>query len=299
MHAGIETFDFLPVSPAREAISSSFFVNILHQKEVLMPIITISRGSYYHGKSIAEKLAKRLGYSCLSRDQIIENLDKFHLPEIKLIRGLDNAFSVLDRFPHGNKRFKAAIRSAILQHFLTGNVVYHGLVGHHFVHNIPHVLKVRIIADTEKRVADEMARENISEEKAQYILKKDDEERRRWAMFLYGIDIMDPSTYNLTIRVGHLSEDEAVDIIANAVGLHAFQETAESQATLADSALHALVSEKLLDYPNAVAAAKNGQVAISLKVPEDQQAVIHDRITRILADVAGITELVIRFDPYF
>jgi cytidylate kinase len=264
-----------------------------------MPIITISRGSYYHGKSIAEKLAKRLGYSCLSRDQVIENLDKFHLPEIKLIRGLDNAFSVLDRFPHGNKRFKAAIRSAILQHFLTGNVVYHGLVGHHFVHNISHVLKVRIIADTEKRVADEMARENISEEKAHYILKKDDEERRKWAMFLYGIDIMDPSTYNLTIRVGHLSEDEAVDIIANAVGLHAFQETAESQATLADSALHALVSEKLLDYPNAVATAKNGRVAISQKVPEDQQAVIHDRITQMLADVAGITELTIRFDPYF
>lgn len=264
-----------------------------------MSIITISRGSYYHGKSIAEKLAKRLGYSCLSRDQVIENLDKFHLPEIKLIRGLDNAFSVLDRFPHGNKRFKAAIRSAILQHFLHGNVVYHGLVGHHFVHNISHVLKIRIIADTEKRVADEMARENISEEKAQYTLKKDDEERRKWAMFLYGIDIMDPSTYNLTIRVGHLSEDEAVDIIANAVGLHAFQETAESQATLADAALHALVSEKLLDYPNAVAVAKDGQVAISLKVPEEQQAVIHDRITQMLAGVVGIKELVIRFDPYF
>jgi hypothetical protein len=96
-----------------------------------------------------------------------------------------------------------------------------------------------------------------------------------------------------------LSEEEAVDIIANAVGLQSFQETAESQATLADSALHALVSEKLLDYPNAVAAAKNGQVAISLKVPEDQETVIHDRITQMLADVAGIKDLVIRFDPYF
>ena len=154
---------------------------------------------------------KRLGYSCLSRDQIIENLDKFHLPEIKLVRGLDNAFSVLDRFPHGKKRFKAAIRSAILQHFLHGNVIYHGLVGHHFVSDIPHVLKVRIIADTDKRIADEMARENISEEKAQYILKKDDEERRKWGMFLYGIDIMAPETYNLVIRIGHLSEKEAID----------------------------------------------------------------------------------------
>jgi cytidylate kinase len=264
-----------------------------------MPIITISRGSYYHGKSIAEKLAKRLGYSCLSRDQIVENLDTFHLPEIKLVRGLNDAFSVLERFPHGKKRFKTAIRSAILQHFLPGNVVYHGLVGHHFVRDISHVLKVRIIADTEKRVADEMARENIPKEKAQYILKKDDEERRKWSMFLYGIDIMDPETYNLIIRIGHLSEDEAVDIIANAAQLPAFQESTESKAALADLAMHALVSGKLFDFPNAAVTAKNGQVAITLKVPEDQQPVIRERINQMLVDVDGMKQLAIQFDSYF
>jgi cytidylate kinase len=284
----------------REAISSpSIPRQPLHHKEALMPIITISRGSYYHGKSIAEKLAKKLGYSCLSRDQIVENLDTFHLPEIKLVRGLNDAFSVLERFPHGKKRFKTAIRSALLQHFLPGNVVYHGLVGHHFVSDIHHVLKVRIIADTEKRVADEMARENISKEKAQYILKKDDEERRKWSMFLYGIDIMDPETYNLIIRIGHLSEDEAVDIIANATLLPAFQESTESKAALADLAMHALVSKKLFDFPNAAVTAKNGQVAITLKVPEDQQPVIRDRINQMLVDIDGMKQLVIQFDSYF
>jgi cytidylate kinase len=264
-----------------------------------MPIITISRGSYYHGKSIAEKLAKKLGYSCLSRDQVVENLERFHLPEIKLVRGLNDAFSVLDRFPHGKKRYSTAVRSAILQHFLTGNVVYHGLAGHHFVNNISHALKVRIIADMEKRVTDEMARENISEEKARYILKKDDDERRKWGMFLYGIDILDQETYNLIIRVGHLSEDEAVDIVANAVGLQSFQETNESKAALADSAMHALVSINLFDFPSAVVAAKNSQVKISIKAPEDQQQIIHDRIGRMLADIDGIKELSIQFDPYF
>lgn len=264
-----------------------------------MPIVTISRGSYYHGKSIAEKLAKKLGYSCLSRDRVVEDLDKFHLPEIKLVRGLNDSFSVLDRFPHGKKRYKTAIRSAILQQFLAGNIVYHGLVGHHFVNDISHALKVRIIADTDKRVADEMARENITAENARYILKKDDEERRKWAMFLYGIDIMAPDTYNMTLRIGHLSEDEAVDIIANAVGLQSFQETVQSKAALANSAMHALVSEKLFDFPNAVVAAEDGQVVISMKVPEDQQSLIHDRTNQMLADVAGVDELIIRFDPYF
>jgi len=264
-----------------------------------MPIITISRGSYYHGKSIAHKLAKKLGYTCLSRDKIIENLDKFHLPEIKLLRGINDAFSVLDRFPHGKKRFIATIKSAILQQFLSDNVVYHGLVGHHFVRNVSHVLKVRIIADTESRVADEMARESISEEKARYILKKDDEERRKWGMFLYGIDIMNPETYNLILRIGHLSEDEAVDIIANAATLPAFQETAESKSTLIDSAMAALVSKELFDFPSSIVAAEAGKIRISLKVPESQQSVIRERIDQILSDIEGLEEYTIQFEPYF
>jgi len=264
-----------------------------------MPIITISRGSYYHGKSISDKLAKRLGYPCLSRDQIIENLEEFHLPEIKLLRGLSDAFSVLDRFSHGKQRFIAAIRSAILQHFVSGNVVYHGLVGHHFVRDISHVLKVRIIADTDARVSDEMARENISEEKARYILKKDDEERRKWAMFLYGIDINNPETYNLIIRIGHLSEDEAVDIIANAVALPSFQETSESRAALIDSAMNALVCRKLFDFPNSVVTAKKGRVKISLKVPENQQSVIQERIGHALAGIEGLEKFEVQFEPYF
>lgn len=264
-----------------------------------MPIITISRGSYYHGKSIADKLAKKLGYSCLSRDSIIENLDEFHLPEIKLLRGINDAFSVLDRFPHGKKRFITAIKSEILQHFLSDNVVYHGLVGHHFVRNISHVLKVRIIADTESRVADEMARENISEEKARYILKKDDEERRKWGMFLHGIDIIDPEAYNIILRIGHLSEDEAVDIIANAATLPAFQETEESKLDLINSAMAALVSRKLFDFPNSVVAFDNGRVKISLKAPESQQPVIQDRINQLLSGIEGLKEFTIQFEPYF
>jgi cytidylate kinase len=264
-----------------------------------MPLITISRGSYYHGKSVAEKLAKKLGYSCFSRDQIIENLDDFHLPEIKMVRGLNNTFSVLDRFPHGKKRFTTAMRSSILQIFLAGDVVYHGLVAHHFVRNISHVLKVRIIADTADRVAGEMAREKIAEEKALDILKKDDEERRKWGLFLYGIDVMDPETYNLTIRIGHLTEDDAVEIIAKAAGLPSFQETPESKAALADSAMAALVGRKLFDFPLAAVSAKNGRVTISLKVPEEQQHLIGDRIGQMLAPVPELAAYTLQFEPYY
>jgi len=52
-------------------------------------------------------------------------------------------------------------------------------------------MKVRINADLENRIEEEMRREHISEKEARHILKKDDEERRKWGMYLYGIDTKD------------------------------------------------------------------------------------------------------------
>jgi len=63
-----------------------------------MAIITISRGSYTKGKEISEKVAERLGYGCISRDVLLEASKDFNVPEIKLIRAIHDAPSILDRF---------------------------------------------------------------------------------------------------------------------------------------------------------------------------------------------------------
>lgn len=264
-----------------------------------MPIITISRGSYYHGKSVAEKLAAKLGYPCISRDQVIEELEDFHLPEVKLVRGLNDSFSVLDRFSNGKHRYLTAVRAALLERFMAGNMVYHGLVGHYLVKEISHVLKVRIIADTENRVAGEMLREGIPREEARYILKKDDEERRRWCMYLYNIDLFDPANYNLVIRIGHLSEEDAVDIIADTVRRPVFQETPRSKSELADQALSAAVSYALLDFPSAVVSVRDRHVHVALKIPEDQCEAVSRRIETQLEQIDGIERHTLQMIPYY
>ena len=129
-----------------------------------MSIITISRGSYSRGKDVAEKVAQALGYECISRDILIEASEQFNIPEIKLVRAIHDAPSLLDRFGHGKERYVAYFRAALLKHVQRDNVVYHGLAGHFFLMGIPHVLKVRIIADIEDRIKEEMKRENISAE---------------------------------------------------------------------------------------------------------------------------------------
>lgn len=215
-----------------------------------MSIITISRGSYSKGKETAEKLAEKLGYTCIGRDVLIETSKHFNIPEVKLIRALHDAPSILDRFTYGKERYISFIRRELLEWAQKDNIVYHGLAGHFFLQGIPHVLKVRINADIEDRIAEEMKREKISEEKARHVLLKDDYERRKWAIHLYGIDTADQSLYDLVLRIDCISVDDAVDIIAHAVDRPCFTTTKEAQHMLDDLVLSAQIESMLInDFP--------------------------------------------------
>ncbi len=204
-----------------------------------MPIITISRGSYSRGKEVAEKLAQALGYQCLSRDILLEASERYNIPEIKLVRAIHDAPSILERFTYSKEHYVAYIRAALLRQVQKDNLVYHGLAGHFLLKALPHVLKVRIIADLEDRVQEEMKRENISAEEARQILLKDDEERRKWSKNLYGIDTWDPSLYDLVIDIKCISVDAAVDLIKCTLQGPCFQSTPETQKLVDEMSLAA------------------------------------------------------------
>ena len=95
-----------------------------------MSIITISRGSYSRGKEVAEKLAQALGYQCLSRDILLEASERYNIPEIKLVRAIHDAPSILERFTYAKEPYVAYIRAALLRQAQKDNLVYHGLAGH-------------------------------------------------------------------------------------------------------------------------------------------------------------------------
>jgi cytidylate kinase len=212
-----------------------------------MSIITISRGSYSRGKEIAEKVAEKLGYKCISRGLLLEVSKKYNIPEVKLVHAIHDAPSILDRLNRKKEKYIAFIKSALLTHFKEDNIVYHGLAGHFFVRHVPHALKVRVIADMDDRVQSEMERKNISEAKARRILEKDDKQRREWSKDLYGIDTADPSLYDLVVHIKQLSVDDAVDLICDTVSKTSFQTTAESQRMMEDLAISAAIQKVLMD----------------------------------------------------
>jgi cytidylate kinase len=253
-----------------------------------MSIITISRGSYSRGKEVAERLAQSLNYQCCSRDILLEASERYNIPEIKLVRAIHDAPSILERFTYSKETYVAYIRAALLRQVQKDNLVYHGLAGHFLLKGIPHVLKVRIIADLENRVQEEMKRENISAEEARQILLKDDEERHKWSKNLYGIDTWDPSLYDLVINIMYVTVDGAVDIIKCALKDPRFQTTPEGQKLVDEMSLAASIEAALIqDIPSIQVEAKEAEVFIYLKKGLCEDEELMSRVKRRAANVAG------------
>ena len=265
-----------------------------------MSIICISRGSFTRGKEVAEQAAASLGYRCISRDTILESSAEFGIPEIRLVRNIRHATQILERFSHGRQRYIAYMSSAILSSIRNDNCVYHGLAGEVFFREISHVLKVRIIADLDLRVAEESLRAGISRDEARFRLKEDDEERRKWAMFLYGIDIEDPSRYDMVLNIGTMGVADAVETVTRAIGFACFHPTPDSIRKVEELTLCAQVKAALFDFPNAaVSPGPDGMVYVSIKAPQNQETEIRNHVKEATEGIEGVKKLELRVDPYY
>ncbi len=254
-----------------------------------MSVITVSRGSYRRGKEIAEKVAQTLGYECISREILLEASQQFNIPEIKLEKAIHDAPSVLDRFTHGKEKYIAFIRATLLRHFQKDNIVYHGLAGHFYVQNIPHVLKVRITADIEDRVREEMKITGFSASSTRYLLEKDDEERRKWGLRLYGKDTWDPDLYDMVLHVRTMTVDEAVQIVVTAAKLPSYHTTPQSQSIMDDLCLAAQAEAALVNEFNvARVTAREGSVRVAIRGSAAKEIEIMSKATDIVQHVSGV-----------
>jgi cytidylate kinase len=263
-----------------------------------MSIITISRGSYTHGKAVADKVAAKLEYRCVSREIALEASKEFNIPEIKLIRTMGDPPSVFDRLTYGREKYIAYIEATILKNLQKDNVVYHGLAGHFFVRGVPHVLRVRINASIEDRAEILMKRDKISKSKAMKMVRRIDRARRHWSKQLYGIDSWDSSLYDLVINVARIPIDDAVKRICRTASLKSFQTTPESKRAMADLVLAAKVKAALLALkPDIEVFAQDGVVVVRTTAPESKEVEFTREMKKTVASFPGLKEIRVDFMP--
>ena len=230
-----------------------------------MAIITISRGCSSHGQEIAEKVAAKLGYQCVSREILIEASHFFHVPEMKLLKSLHNAPSILERITHGQDMYLSYVQAALLEHAKKDNMVYHGHGGHLLMPGISHVLKVRVIAELKQRIEFLQQKQNLSKDEAAAFIRKEDRERAQWTRYLYNIDINNPQNYDIIINIGWLTIEDACEIICAVARRDTYRSTPASKKAITELALSSHVKAALCRICKTEVRADEGIVHV--KVP--------------------------------
>jgi cytidylate kinase len=254
-----------------------------------MSIMTISRGSYTRGREVAEKVAQRLGYQCISREVLLKASRDFNIEEIKLTRAIEDAPSFLNRWTHGREKYIAYIQAALLNHLKRDNVVYHGFAGQVLVRDLPWVLKVRVESSREDRLKMVMDRDRVPRKRGLETIEKMDAERRKWGRKLYGIDPSDSTLYDVVVLIDRMTVDDAVSMLCDVVQMKPFQITPEFKAEMDDLALVAEVRTYLMDIRPAVeVCSQRGVIFVRSETTVAEESNLVNRIGEIAAKVAGL-----------
>ena len=254
-----------------------------------MAIISISRASCSGGKHIAEQVAERLGYECISREILIEASGQFNVPEIQLAKAIHDGPSFVEKITHGKEKYIAYVKAALLNYIKKDNVVYHGLAGHFFLQGISHALKVRTIADFESRVQEEIVRENVTAAVARKLLQNDDAAGKKWAQYIYGMDQNDPELYDLILNLKQISIEDCVSTICYTASLKSFATSDESKRILDNITLAANAKALIVDkYHDAIVSADSGIVDIQIPKTVPNKSAIIAEIEKKVGSYEGV-----------
>lgn len=271
-----------------------------------MAIITISRGTKSGGELLARCLADKLGYPLIGRELLQDAAAQLGVPSEDLVEKMEDQPRFFGRATSLRKTYIAAVRAALAEAAVEGDLVYHGLAGGFLLRSVPGLLKVRLIAPLEMRVDALREGHKLDQESAERYIREVDEARTRWVKGMYGVDILDPANYDLVLNLGTFSVSEACTIVHTAAGQPEFALTKSRLQDLDDfrmasQARLALADDMGTQTLDLEATAKRGVVEVSGQAPILKTGEVGNRITEIVGAIEGVKDVVLKiewFDPY-
>jgi cytidylate kinase len=262
-----------------------------------MPVILISRGTMSGVTLLVERLRDCTGFGCVAREHLVALVNQHGELAQRIVERLGNPAQDYEQLCELRRPYVILMRAALLEYAARDNLIYHGYSGHLLLPPLHHVVRIRINAPIAMRIAMTMRRLQCSEEAAKAHITRDDEERVRWARFLYGRDIRDPSLYDVCINLERMSIATACNLLC------ALKDDAECQATpasveaverlrLATRVEAALATDERTAEIEVGAQATDGRVTITGPYVDDAR---RETVLDIARAVAGVGEVDYRY----
>ncbi len=258
-----------------------------------MQIICVSTGTYGGGRDLARRLAEKMGYQCLGREDLIEAATKEGIQVGKLEMALIKPGGFTQRLARERDHYLAFSRAYLCQKAMEQDTVYYGRTGHLLLPGVTHVMRVRAVLDMEHRIETIMTRMGVEREKAVRYIQEVDSDRARWVKSMYGISVEEPINYDITVNLQQISVENAASALVAMAQLPDFQMTPASQQAMQDlllgaNARLALARDNRTYGAGLKVRADAGVLTVSY-LPQDAQ--VATSIPQVLRPLQGIRDL--------
>jgi cytidylate kinase len=216
-----------------------------------MAILTLTGELGSGRKVVGEAAAALLDYQCISRQNILADLDELGNRWAEWGKEFDaHCPTIWERYDWSYMTFKAQIQAAYLSHALRDKVVLIGRGGNFLLKEIPYVLRALITAPREVRVERIMKKEEISREAAEWLIDKTDSDSSCYINSLYGKKWNDPAEYDLVLDTSSEPVNAIVKSLKNALLNKERFNTKEAREVLRVNAEAARVKAALFTNPH-------------------------------------------------
>ena len=268
-----------------------------------MSIISLFSASHCHGSEVAQAVRDRLGYDLLSNEQLLsEASQRFQVPVDKLTNAMHGQVSVFNKLTHERERNLAYLRATLAELIQRDDLVYHGFAGHLLPRDLPNVLRVCLVARQEYRAALAAQGGEITAEAARKLVSKEDDERKRWTLYLFGLSPWAKDLYDVIVPMDSTAVDAAVATIADQAGKPPIKTTKASQKCMKDFLLTAgvqlVLAQKAQDAGLDVSSA-DGVVTVTVNRNILRLKHFENELKALVLGVSGAKDMTMELGPHF
>ncbi|WP_288566878.1 cytidylate kinase-like family protein [uncultured Treponema sp.] len=250
-----------------------------------MAIIAISRQVAALGDEIAAAVAKKLGYTFITRKQIEDRIVELGFPKEKLQKYDEIKPGFFASLAKGRDEYLNYLQYAILEAASKGNCILIGRGSFVILEDVPNLISLRFVAKESVRVKRLEKEFNWTEKQAMARINESAANRKGFHKSFFNVDNEDASHYMLTINTGILEQEEVVKQIVNFVKYFADPEKEALGKKRIENMLKAqdLTNKLLFEYKLNInflrAIIDDEGTSITLQGVADSQAVVDRAVT--------------------
>lgn len=252
-----------------------------------MGLILIAADPYSGEDRLGDALAAALEYRCVAEEAIVERAAASGPPHRRLWMALRCAPGWRDRLLHKNRRYWIFLQAALAEEIRGGRAICHGTLADFLVReNVP-ALRVGLTAPVATRVENARKALLLTQEEAEAVIEMQSNVRRRRLRYLFGVEQIDPSLYDLVVDLGRVTAEQAAGAVLELAREHpalADQQGLED-FVLACRAKAALASDPETGHLELAVSAAGGRVLVEGSLAQPWAIA---EVRRVVSRVPGI-----------